>query len=108
MPPQLDAPTPATAGQDEREIALPLFDFAALLPTWEAPAPRDENDSAEEALDAFFQTLSPDEQSEIDDQILAQLPAFLRARPQWHGAQIELRRGRRRETLARYPHAQPQ
>ena len=104
--PQLAPPTPAMEKQAEREVMLPPMDFAALLPAWNAPAPREADDNAANlALDAFFEALPLEEQRGIEAAVRAQMPDFLLDNLAGYGAKTRFERERRRETLERYPHA---
>lgn len=83
-----------------------LPSFAGVLPEFNAPSPADLNDGIYSHIDAFFEALPQNEKDEIDAYVRQSMMLMFLEHPNLPGARIELARGRRRETLRRYPHAQ--
>ncbi len=102
--------SPLAAPQTALPLSLPgLENWGALLPSFDTPASDELDDPKNAMVDAFFEALAPDEKAEIDARVRTGvrtgMPQFLQENPRVRGALLALGRGRRRETLARYPHA---
>ncbi len=81
-----------------RQILLPDFGPRALL-----PLDFEDEEEQNQALDAVFAELAPDEQTAIEERVREGLAPFLRDNPGTAGARGEITRGRRREVKERFP-----
>ena len=82
-----------------------MSSFGDLLPSFNAPLREDSQSEADANLDRFFEQLDESERAEIDALALADLPEYLRDKPNTSGAKLGIARVRRREVTYRYPDA---